>query len=229
MRPWKDPQRPDWPQEAERMVREQILARGVRNPRVLAAMRAVPRHLFVPPQEQRWAYADGPLPIGYGQTISQPYIVARMLELLDPQPEDKVLEVGTGSGYQAALLGLLANEVHTVERIPQLAEEAAARLAQLGLENVHVHVTDGTLGWPQAAPYDGIVVAAAAPKVPQALLAQLADGGRLIIPVGHRYGQTLERWVRHGDTFHRERFEPVAFVPLIGQEGWDESSWASSS
>ncbi|NPA06963.1 MAG: protein-L-isoaspartate(D-aspartate) O-methyltransferase [Chloroflexi bacterium] len=228
MRPWNDPQRPDWPLEAERMVQEQILARGVRNPRVLAAMRAIPRHLFVPPQEQRWAYVDNPLPIGYGQTISQPYIVARMLELLDPQPEDKVLEVGTGSGYQAALLGLLANEVHTVERIPQLAEEAAARLARLGLDNVHVHITDGTLGWPQAAPYDGIVVAAAAPKVPQALLAQLADGGRLVIPVGHRYGQTLERWVRHGNTFHRERFEPVAFVPLIGQEGWDESSLAAS-
>ncbi|NPA26072.1 MAG: protein-L-isoaspartate(D-aspartate) O-methyltransferase [Chloroflexi bacterium] len=222
-----DPQRPQWPQEAERMVQEQIVARGVRHPRVLAAMRAIPRHWFVRPEDQAWAYRDGPLPIGYGQTISQPYIIARMLELLDPKPHEKVLEVGTGSGYQAALLGLLADEVHTVERIPELAAQAAERLARLGLDNVHVHVADGTLGWPQAAPYDGILVAAAAPQVPQALLAQLADGGRLVIPVGHRHGQVIERWTRQGDTFLRETFDPVAFVPLIGQEGWDESSWSS--
>ena len=210
-----------WAEERARMVQEQIAARGVRDPRVLAAMAAVPRHLFVPPEQRRWAYADGPLPIGHGQTISQPYIVARMSELLGLQGDEKVLEVGTGSGYQAAVLGHLAREVHTVERVPELAEQAAARLAALGLDNVQVHLADGTLGWPPAAPYDAILVAAAAPEAPPSLLNQLALGGRLVIPVGDRYQQFLERWTRVGpDDFRRERFEPVAFVPLIGEEGW---------
>ncbi len=214
-------ERDPWVAERARMVTEQIQARGVRDPRVLVALRAVPRHLFVPPEQQRWAYADGPLPIGHGQTISQPYIVARMSELLGLQGDEKVLEVGTGSGYQAAILGHLAREVHTVERVPQLAQQAAERLAALGLENVHVHIGDGTLGWPAAAPYDAILVAAAAPRVPPALLEQLAVGGRLVIPVGDRYHQVLERWTRHApDRVQVERFEPVAFVPLIGQEGW---------
>ncbi len=205
----------------KRMVEEQLKARGIRDQRVLRAMEAVPRHLFVRPEDQEWAYADGPLPIGYGQTISQPYIVARMTELLGLKGDEKVLEIGTGSGYQAAILAHLAREVHTVERIPELVEMARQRLAKLGLTNVHVHHGDGTLGWPEAAPYDAILVTAAAPKVPEPLLEQLAEGGRLVAPVGSRGLQYLERWTREGQTFHRERFEPVAFVPLIGSYGWD--------
>lgn len=215
------PDEESWRAARERMVREQIEARGVRDPRVLAALRAVPRHVFVPPEKRAWAYADGPLPIGHGQTISQPYIVARMTELLGLQGDEKVLEVGTGSGYQAAILGHLAREVHTLERVPELATQAAERLARLGLDHVQVHVADGSLGWPPAAPYDAILVAAAAPEVPRALLAQLAPGGRLVLPVGDRYQQVLERWTRTGpDRYHREVFEPVAFVPLIGDQGW---------
>ncbi len=212
-------------QEArERMVREQLEARGIRDPRVLEAMRQIPRHLFVRPEDLQWAYADGPLPIGFGQTISQPYIVARMTELLELQGPEKVLEIGTGSGYQAAILGRLAREVHTVERIPQLAQQARERLEALGLHNVHVHVGDGTLGWPQAAPYDAILVTAAAPEVPEPLLHQLAPGGRLVAPVGERGMQYLERWIRQGPEFVRQRFEPVAFVPLIGRHGWQDPS-----
>ncbi len=205
----------------KRMVEEQLKARGIRDQRVLRAMEAVPRHLFVRPEDQEWAYADGPLPIGYGQTISQPYIVARMTELLGLKGDEKVLEIGTGSGYQAAILAHLAREVHTVERIPELVEMARQRLTKLGLTNVHVHHGDGTLGWSEAAPYDAILVTAAAPKVPEPLLEQLAEGGRLVAPVGSRGLQYLERWIREGQTFHRERFEPVAFVPLIGSYGWD--------
>ncbi len=213
-----------WAEARERMVRDQIAARGVRDPRVLEAMRIIPRHVFVPPDKQMWAYEDRPLSIGHGQTISQPYIVARMTELLGLQGDEKVLEVGTGSGYQAAILGYLAPEVHTVERVPELAQQAAARLAALGLPHVQVHVADGTLGWPPAAPYDAILVAAAAPQVPKPLLEQLAVGGRLVLPVGDRYQQFLERWTRLGpDDFRHERFEPVAFVPLVGKAGWPEA------
>ena len=204
----------------ERMVREQIEPRGVTDPRVLDAMRRVPRHLCVPPDYRDLAYSDGPLPIGHGQTISQPYIVAYMTALLRLKGDEKVLEIGTGSGYQAAVLAHLAREVHTVERIPALAEQAAERLRQLGYTNVTVHLGDGTLGLPQFAPYDAILVTAAAPQVPQSLLEQLADGGRLVIPVGSRGVQYLERWLRFGDEFHRQVLDPVAFVPLIGEEGW---------
>ncbi len=204
----------------QRMVEEQLVARGIRDPRVLEAMRTVPRHLFVRAEDQEWAYADGPLSIGFGQTISQPYIVARMTELLNLKGDEKVLEVGTGSGYQAAILGHLAREVHTVERIPELVEIARERLAKMGLTNVHVHHGDGTLGWPEAAPYDAILVTAAAPEVPKPLLEQLAEGGRLVAPVGSRGLQYLERWTRIGNEYKRERFEPVAFVPLIGRYGW---------
>ncbi len=204
----------------ERMVREQIEARGVRDPRVLDAMRRVPRHLFVPAEYRDAAYSDGPLPIGYGQTISQPFIVAYMTALLHLKGDEKVLEIGTGSGYQAAVLAHLAHEVHTVERIPALADRAEALLRRLGLTNVTVHRGDGTLGLPAYAPYDAILVTAAAPKVPQSLLDQLADGGRLVIPVGGHGLQHLERWTRLGEEFRRQVLDAVAFVPLIGEEGW---------
>ncbi len=204
----------------KRMVAEQIAARGVRDARVLWAMEEVPRHRFLPPEEQSWAYSDGPLPIGHGQTISQPYIVALMTELLALQGDERVLEIGTGSGYQAAILGKLAAEVHTVEIIPELAEGAQCILTELGLANVHVHIGDGSLGWPVAAPYDGILVAAAAPDVPRPLLEQLADGGRLVIPIGGRGFQELQLWKRRGERFRQERSISVAFVPLRGEYGW---------
>jgi protein-L-isoaspartate(D-aspartate) O-methyltransferase len=204
------------------MVNEQIARRGLQDERLLEAFRRVPRHLFVPPPYRHLAYADSPLPIGYGQTISQPYIVALMLSLLHLRGHEKVLEIGTGSGYQAALLACLAQEVHTVEYIPELAEEAAQRLKALGFENVFCHVGDGSLGWPPAAPYHGIVVAAAAPQVPQPLLEQLAEGGRLVIPVGTRKYQDLQVWERHGEQVESESFLPVAFVPLRGTFGWQE-------
>lgn len=205
----------------ERMVQEQIAARGVRDPRVLEAMRRVPRHFFVPEAYRHLAYSDGPLPIGHGQTISQPYIVARMTELLALQGDEKVLEIGTGSGYQAAILAHLAREVHTIERVPELAQQAAERLRALGLTQVTVHQGDGSGGLPEEAPFDAILVTAAAPEVPRPLLAQLRDGGRLVLPVGTRGVQYLERWTRQGKQYRRERLEPVAFVPLVGEYGWD--------
>jgi protein-L-isoaspartate(D-aspartate) O-methyltransferase len=202
------------------MVEEQIAARGVLDPHLLAVMESVPRHLFIPPDDLAWAYADGPLPIGYGQTISQPYIVALMTELLLVETTHRVLEVGTGSGYQAAILGQMAAEVHTVEVIPELAKQAARILAYLGYGNVHVHSGDGSLGWPENAPFNGILVAAAAPSAPQPLLDQLVDGGRLIIPVGSRGFQHLEVWVRMGKDFNCKNNLAVAFVPLRGVHGW---------
>ncbi|HEX7542214.1 MAG TPA: protein-L-isoaspartate(D-aspartate) O-methyltransferase [Anaerolineales bacterium] len=204
----------------KRMVEEQIAARGVLDPPLLAAMGSVPRHLFVPADDLAWAYADGPLPIGYGQTISQPYIVALMTELLQVESTDRVLEIGTGSGYQAAVLGQMAAEVHTLEVIPELAAQATRTLADLGYTNIHVHAGDGSLGWVEAAPYDGILVAAAAPSAPQPLLNQLADGGRLVIPVGSRGFQQLEVWKRTGQEFERRVDLGVAFVPLRGEYGW---------
>lgn len=204
----------------KQMVAEQIAARGVRDVRVLRAMEEIPRHRFLAPEEQPWAYSDGPLPIGHGQTISQPYIVALMTELLSLQGNERVLEIGTGSGYQAAILGKLAAEVHTVEIIPELAEGAQRVLKELGLTNVFVHVGDGSLGWPEAAPYHRILVAAAAPEVPQPLLEQLADGGRLVIPIGGRGFQELQLWKRQGERFRQERSISVAFVPLRGAYGW---------
>lgn len=208
--------------ERERMVAHQIKLRGVRDPRVLEAMRTIPRHRFVDPEYQEYAYEDGPLPIGSGQTISQPYIVALMTDLLKLTGSEKVLEVGTGSGYQAAVLGQLACEVHTIERHAGLARFAARLLEDLKLENVHVHVGDGSLGLPEYAPFDRIIVTAAAPRVPQALKDQLADGGCMVIPVGRRGEQWLERWVRQGDTLDFDAVLPVAFVPLIGEQGWED-------
>lgn len=209
-------------EERERMVREDLAGRGIVDKRVLEAMRTVPRHLFVPQKYRHQAYADSPLPIGSNQTISQPYIVALMTQLLRLQGGERVLEVGTGSGYQAAVLALLAGEVHTVERHSRLAEIARQRLGRLSYENAHVHIGDGSRGWPPAAPYDGILVTAAAPRVPAMLLEQLATGGRLVIPVGGPKGQVLERWTRFEDHFQDEAIAPVAFVPLLGEFGWKE-------
>lgn len=211
-----------------RMVAEQLAKRGIRDERVLEAMQAVPRHHFVPSEDQHLAYADGPLPIGHRQTISQPFIVALMTQLLELKGEERVLEVGAGSGYQAAVLGHLAREVYSVERIPELAAKAEATLRELGIENVHVEVGDGTQGLPEHAPYDGIIVTAAAPQVPKPLKEQLADGGRLVLPVGSQMGQVLERWRRDGDQYQRETLTPVAFVPLVGQEGWESDDRPSS-
>jgi protein-L-isoaspartate(D-aspartate) O-methyltransferase len=203
-----------------RMVSEQIEARGIEDTRVLDALRRVPRHEFVAPEHRDAAYEDHPLPIGHEQTISQPYIVAFMTELLELQGDETVLEVGTGSGYQAAVLSLLARQVHTIERHAALAENARLVLERLEYANVQVHMGDGSLGLPDFSPYQAILVAAAAPKVPQTLLDQLAEGGRLILPTGHFGHQTLELWQRHGATFKHRSVLAVAFVPLVGEWGF---------
>jgi len=210
--------------ERDRMVDEQLRGRDITDRRVLAAMRQVPRHRFVRPVDLHLAYADCPLPIGRGQTISQPYIVALMTQLLEPDPEDTLLEIGTGSGYQAAILAELVGRVISVERIPELAAEARRRLAGLGVTSVEVQEGDGTQGCPDRAPFAGILVTAGAPRVPEALSQQLAEGGRLVLPVGSRDSQMLERWTRHGEDLQRERIAPVAFVPLIGRQGWSEAA-----
>jgi protein-L-isoaspartate(D-aspartate) O-methyltransferase len=202
------------------MVDVQIAGRGVRDERVLAAMRKVPRHRFVPERQVPDAYSDYPLAIGLGQTISQPFIVAQMTELLALEGDERVLEIGTGCGYQAAVLAELTREVHTVELIPELAESARERLAGMGYHNVHVHLADGTLGWPDAAPYLGIVVTAAAVAVPDALKAQLKDGGRLVIPIGEPdVTQVLTLLRRRGPTTTITEIEPVRFVPLRSRQG----------
>lgn len=202
------------------MVEKQIAQRGIDSPRVLQAMREVPRHLFVPEKHRSRAYEDRPLEIGAGQTISQPFMVAAMTAFLAPAESDRVLEIGTGSGYQAAVLARLARVVHSVERVPALAESAQRTLYQAGYENVTVHVADGTCGWPPDAPYDAIIVTAGAPKVPLALTEQLADGGRLVCPVGTRRFQKLVRVDRLGDEFREAAGMPCVFVPLIGEDGW---------
>ena len=205
----------------ERMVEEQIRSRGVKDARVLNAMGTIPRHVFVPSENKHLAYADAPLPIGHRQTISQPFIVALMTELLNLGGDETVLEVGTGSGYQAAILGHLAKRVYSLERIPELAEYARGILLALKVDNVEVLVADGSQGLPERAPFEAIMVTAAAPKVPVPLKEQLADGGRLVLPVGEQAGQILECWERKGDDFRRDRVAPVAFVPLVGEHGWD--------
>lgn len=203
------------------MVADQITARGIREQRLLVAMGKVLRHRFIPIEELIHAYSDGPLPIGHGQTISQPYIVALMTDLLRLRGDEKVLEIGTGSGYQAAVLAELVNEVYTVEFIPELMRRAEDTLSHLGYLNVHVHLADGSLGWPQAAPYDGILVAACAPEVPPPLFDQLAEGGRLVAPIGSRGFQQLEVWERKSGRLVCQRNVGVAFVPLRGKFGWD--------
>jgi protein-L-isoaspartate(D-aspartate) O-methyltransferase len=202
------------------MVEDQLRGRNITSRAVLDAMGSVPRHRFVPDDLRTAAYADSPLPIGDGQTISQPYIVAYMVQLLELEPTDRVLEIGTGSGYQAAVLAELAGQVYTIERIGGLAERARRVLDDLGYRNVQVLERDGSGGLPEHSPYDGIVVAAAAPKAPEPLKDQLAVSGRLVIPVGSRGGQFLERWTREEDGYHLDRLTPVAFVPLVGEYGW---------
>jgi protein-L-isoaspartate(D-aspartate) O-methyltransferase len=215
----------DFDSQCEYMIQEQIARRGIREPRLLNAMRAVPRHLFIPEGQRHWAYTDGAQRIGMGQTISQPYIVALMTDALKLQGDEVVLEVGTGSGYQAAILSYLAAEVHTIERYPELAESARLILGKLGYSNVHVHTGDGSLGLPEHAPYQGISVTAAAPDIPKSLLQQLDDGARLVLPVGKKYTQVLQVWQRTGAKYIHETITAVAFVPLIGDEGWDEKTW----
>ncbi|HLE23438.1 MAG TPA: protein-L-isoaspartate(D-aspartate) O-methyltransferase [Anaerolineales bacterium] len=206
----------------ERMVDEQLGGRDISDRRVLEAMRSVPRHRFVPQEAAELAYIDAPLPIGFRQTISQPYIVALMTQMLRLHGDEIILEVGTGSGYQAAVLGRLARRVHTVERIPELAETARRVLAEVGAENVEVHIADGSTGLPEEAPFDAILVAAAAPRAPRPLLEQLAEAGRLVVPVGTIEGQILERWIRRGNDFTCDRSAPVCFVPLLGSFGWEQ-------
>jgi len=202
--------------EREQMVARQIAARGVRDERTLAAMRKVPRHLFVPPEAARQAYADHPLPIGHAQTISQPYIVGFMTEALALDGDETVLEVGTGSGYQAAVLAEIVSRVYTIEIVAPLAEEARARLEDLGYSNVEVRAGDGYQGWPEAAPFDAIIVTAAAPRIPEPLKQQLREGGRLILPVGDDL-QELVVVTRKGDRFEQKRVLAVRFVPMTGE------------
>lgn len=212
----------DYTEARQRMVDGQIAARGVTCPRVIAAMRRIERHRFVPPANAGEAYEDHPVHIGCGQTISQPYMVARMTEMLALRPEDRVLEIGTGSGYQTAMLAELVREVISIERQPELAERARALLKQLGYTNVCVHCGDGTLGWAQAAPYDAILVTAGSPAVPPALLRQLAEGGRLVCPTGSRELQRLASIVHEGGEFHEQDGISCVFVPLVGKQGWAE-------
>jgi protein-L-isoaspartate(D-aspartate) O-methyltransferase len=210
----------DYAAARARMVEEQIRARGVREERVLEAMRRVPRHLFVTETLRERAYDDTPLPIGERQTISQPYIVALMAEALELDGGERVLEVGTGSGYEAAVLSQVCGELYSVERIPALAQRAVELLATLGYHNVHVRVGDGSLGWPQAAPFLGIVVSAAAPRIPRPLVEQLAVGGRLVLPLGEEESQTLVRLQRTGEGLREECMGECRFVKLIGTYGW---------
>ena len=214
----------DYRSPRQRMVRDQIAGRGVANAAVLRAMGEVPRHLFVPEALAPTAYDDRPLPIGHGQTISQPYIVALMCSMLEPRPGLSVLEVGTGSGYQAAVLHALGLTVFTVERLRPLYLEARERFGRLGLHTIRTLLSDGTLGWPDMGPFDRIIVAAGGPGIPEALTEQLADGGVLVIPVGKRRGaQRLVRVVRHGLDLAVRDCGPVAFVDLVGSYGWNRT------
>lgn len=207
------------------MITEQLIGRGIMDTRVLQAMATVPRHRFVPEEHRHLSYVDGPLPIGEDQTISQPFIVALMTQLLALKGDEIILEIGTGSGYQAAILAQLAKQVFTIERHDSLAREAACILNELGYENLVVMTGDGSRGLLAHGPFDGIIVAAAAPKVPSVLLEQLTNGGRLVLPTGGTQGQMLQRWTRRGDRFKHEQITPVAFVPLRGKLGWQEKEW----
>lgn len=205
----------------ERMVEEQLIPRGISDPPVLETLKKVERHKFVPKEFLASAYGDHPLPIGNGQTISQPYIVALMTEALRLTGKEKVLEIGTGSGYQAAILAELSVKVYSVERIPLLAERARKKLAELGYKNIEIDVRDGSLGWDEYAPYDVIIVTASCPGRPRALLTQLAEGGRLIAPIGGAFGQVLTLLERRGNSITSQEICGCVFVPLVGKEGWD--------
>lgn len=204
------------------MVESQIVERGIRDKRVIEVMRKVPRHLFVPEDIIDSAYDDRALPIGHGQTISQPYIVALMTELLELKGDEKILEIGTGSGYQAAILAELVKEVHTIERVEQLAEEAKKRFEKIGMKNIKVYVKDGTEGLTEEAPFDRIIITAATPEIPQPLIEQLKEGGIIVAPVGERYSQYMLKAIKKGKNLERYYLIPVAFVPLIGKYGWKE-------
>src|SRR5688500_5505885 len=211
-----------WAARRERMVERQVERRGIHDPRVLAAMRRVPREAFVDPAMREYAYEDSPLPIEAGQTISQPYIVALMVEAAELEPGDRVLEIGAGSGYAAAVMAAIADEVYAIERQPALAAQARDRFERLGYANIRLREGDGTRGWPDAAPFDAILAAAGGPEVPYVLLQQLAIGGRLVMPVGEQSQQRLVKVVRTSEhTFEtRPSLGDVRFVPLIGQHGW---------
>jgi protein-L-isoaspartate(D-aspartate) O-methyltransferase len=210
----------DFPQARDRMVDEEVVGRGIRDPRVIAAMRVVPRHRFVPEAMERDAYGGSALPIGGGQTISAPQMVALMTEALRLEGDEKVLEVGTGSGYQAAVLVQLGCRVISVERLPDLARRTQQLFGELGLAGIVIKVGDGSLGFKEAAPFDRIIVTAASPKVPMPLLEQLGPGGILVIPVGDRMEQTLLRYTRREDALEEEALGRCVFVPLLGREGF---------
>lgn len=205
----------------EQMIQRQVIDRGIKDPAILDALRSTPREKFFPPGSESDAFADNAAPIGHGQTISQPYIVALMTQSLDVRPTDRVLELGTGSGYQTVILSKLAAEVWSIERIKPLLDDAFERVLMLGARNVHFRHADGTLGWPEAAPFDRILVAAGAPKLPrELLLSQLADGGIAVLPVGPDDSQVLVKVTRHGDELTSQDICPVRFVKLVGAEGW---------
>ncbi|HSQ78609.1 MAG TPA: protein-L-isoaspartate(D-aspartate) O-methyltransferase [Nitrospirota bacterium] len=208
--------------ERRRMVDDQLVGRGIKDERVLDAMRRVPRHEFLPEAIRGMAYADNALPIGECQTMSQPYMVAIMTELLDLTGTERVLEIGTGSGYQAAVLAELCSKVYTVERIKTIAEKARATLDRLGYQNVAIKIYDGTYGWKEMAPFDAIMVTAGAPEIPAPLVEQLKDGGRMVIPVGERFGQSLLKVIKTAEGTVTQRSIPCVFVPLIGNHGWKE-------
>ncbi|MFI5293739.1 MAG: protein-L-isoaspartate(D-aspartate) O-methyltransferase [Thermodesulfovibrionales bacterium] len=212
----------DYQRLRDDMADTQLVPRGIRDKAVLNAMRTVPRHLFVDESTQYRAYDDMALPIGEGQTISQPYMVAVMTELLGLTGKEKVLEIGTGSGYQAAVLAHLAKEVFTIERIASLAEKAEQRFRDLAYFNIHVKIGDGTLGWPEKAPFDGIIITAGSPKMPDPLKEQVSENGIIVIPVGSRYSQQLLRIKKTKSGFEEEYHTPCVFVPLIGEHGWKE-------
>lgn len=213
----------DYSAERQKMVQRQLVARGITDARVLAAMGLVPRHLFVEEALRGEAYDDNPLPIGDGQTISQPYMVAVMTELLETTGPERILEIGTGSGYQAAILSRLCQWVFTVERIKRLSDRAQKVVKACGYENISFRVSDGTRGWPSEAPFDGIIVTAGAPRIPDILVDQLTDGGRLLIPVGDRFSQTLKRVIKTGTRTRIEDHTGCRFVDLVGKFGWSES------
>jgi protein-L-isoaspartate(D-aspartate) O-methyltransferase len=206
----------------EKMVTEQLVSRGIKDSRVLAAMRKVPRHLFVDEALAARAYGDYPLPIGEKQTISQPYMVALMTEALAPGPKDRILEIGTGSGYQTAILAELCSKVFSIERIKVIAERAEKTLNDLGYSNFLIRVGDGSKGWKEEAPFEGILVTAGAPGIPKVLEEQLTDGGSLVIPVGDEFSQSLTKIVRDGDDFRHFDLTGCVFVKLIGNHGWKE-------